>query len=250
MNISDNETELLPIAIQGHTFYSGKNGLWSLNEIHQTLKLSEAKRPSEWNNAVSSELVASGNFRKVSKVGSFADELGTIAYAMWVSTEFYLMVAHAFVKVRNDSILRTRMALIAAATSDNRLATVAPKAELIDTRLTGIGITWSQACRLAGVSQPQLAKTYLVSIKRFTSMDHPTEHRKILRPKPEGFSLGFFKACSTAHGNADGFRVTAKGLVWLEEKAKEINEACRQRNADVAKKARLLKAQAKKRGAI
>jgi len=250
MNISDNETELLPIVIQGHTFYSGKDGLWSLNEIHQTLKLSESKRPSEWNNAVSSELVASGNFRKVAKVGSFADELGTIAYAMWVSTEFYLMVAHAFVKVRNDSILSARMALIAAATSDTRLAKVAPKADLIDTRLTGIGITWSQACRLAGVSQPQLAKTYLVSIKRFTSTDHPTAHRKIVRPKPEGFSLGFFKACSTAHGNADGFRVTAKGLVWLESKAKEINEACRQRNADEAKKARLLKTQAKKRGAI
>ena len=248
MNITGDNTELLPIVIQGHTFNAGIDGRWSLNEIHQTLGLVESKRPSEWNNAVSAELLASGNFRKVDKVGSFADELGTVAYAMWVSTDFYLMVAHAFVTVRNDAILSARMALIAAAESDIRLAKVMPKADLIDTRLTGVGITWSQACRLASVSQPQLAKAYLVSDGRFISKDHPTEYRKIIRPHLKGFTLGLFKPCSTEYGNADGFRVTAKGLLWLESKSKEINEACRLRNTERAKEARAHKAKVKKGG--
>ncbi|WP_324833520.1 hypothetical protein [Pseudomonas saxonica] len=148
---------------------------------------------------------------------------------MWVSTEFYRMVIHAFVTMRNDSILSARMALLAAAEADTKLAKAVPKADLIDTRLTGLGITWSQACKLAGVTKPQLAKQYLVYIERFISKDHPTEYRKILKPSPTGFSLGYFKSCSLSFGNEDGYRVTAKGLAWLQGKAQEINTAIAQR---------------------
>ncbi|MFW9082804.1 hypothetical protein ACOI9X_26570 [Pseudomonas sp. P2757] len=250
MNVTDNKAELLPIVIEGHKFEPGAEGLWSLNEIHQTLSLAESKRPSEWRNAVSVELRTSGNLRSLGGSGTLASEPGAIAYAMWVSTDFYLMVVHAFVTMRNDAILSSRMASLALVKKDKQLADNMPKADAFMHKADTIGLSWSEACRAAGVQFPSLAQSYLVHAKRFTSKDHPTEHRKILRPKPEGFSLGFFKACSTAYGNADGFRVTAKGLVWLEEKAKEINEACRQRNTDAAKTARLLKAQAKKRGAI
>lgn len=91
------QAELLPIVIEGHTFKPNTDGLWSLTEIHQTLNLPESKRPGQWDNEVSNRLLSCGNFHKVDKVGSFADELGTIAYAMWVSTDFFLMVARAFV---------------------------------------------------------------------------------------------------------------------------------------------------------
>lgn len=67
--LTNNQTDLLPIVIEGQIFKPNAEGLWSLNEIHKTLNLSEAKRPSEWSNAVSAELFASGNFRKVDKVG-------------------------------------------------------------------------------------------------------------------------------------------------------------------------------------
>ena len=128
--LTNNQTDLLPIVIEGQIFKPNAEGLWSLNEIHKTLNLSEAKRPSEWSNAVSAELLASGNFRKVDKVGSFADELGAIAYAMWVSTDFYLMVAGAFLAMRNSAVRELRQ-------KDALLDANMPKATTLDPRPEG-----------------------------------------------------------------------------------------------------------------
>ena len=153
----------------------------------------------------------------------------TIAYAMWVSPDFYLMVVHAFVTMRNDSILSARMALLAAAEADTKLAKAIPKVDLVDRRLAGNGVPWNEACRMAGVTKPQLAKQYLVHIQRFISKDHPTEYKTILKPSATGFAGGFFKSCSVSYGNDDGFRVTAKGLAWLQGKAQEINTAIAER---------------------
>ena len=242
MNMNTTTNTLLPIVIEGHTFKPNAEGLWDHNEIHKSLGLPESKAPSEWRNEVQSELSNSGNLR--SKAGRYGGtmgtEAGTIAYAMWVSTDFYLMVVRAFVTMRNDAILSARMALLAAAEADTKLAKVVPKADLIDTRLTGLGITWSQACKLAGVTKPQLAKQYLVHTKRFISKDHPTEYRKILKPSPQGFAQGLFKSCSISFGNEDGYRVTAKGLAWLQGKAQEINTA-------IAERARKLAAERRKK---
>lgn len=231
MSMNITQTELLPILIEGHTFKPNAEGLWSLNEIHQTLSLDPAKEPSEWRNEIQAELSNSGNLR--SKAGRYggtlATEPGAIAYAMWVSTDFYLMVVHAFVTMRNDSILSARMALLAAAEADTKLAKAIPKVDLVDRRLAGNGVPWNEACRMAGVTKPQLAKQYLVHIQRFVSKDHPTEYKTILKPSPTGFAGGFFKSCSVSYGNDDGFRVTAKGLAWLQGKAQEINIAIAER---------------------
>ncbi|MEO8642270.1 hypothetical protein [Pseudomonas sp.] len=224
-----NQTEMLPIVIEGLTFIANQDHMWNLNEIQKGLDLPDSKAPSQWRNAVADELRASANLQIIDKVGTLATEAGTIAYAMWVSTDFYLMVVHAFVTMRNDSILSARMALLAAAEADTKLATAVPKADLIDTRLTGLGITWGQACKLANIAKPQLAKQYLVSTGRFTSRDHPTEYKKIIKPASQGFDWGFFKYCSTSFGNEDGYRVTAKGLAWLQGKAQEINAAIAER---------------------
>ncbi|CAE6931177.1 conserved protein of unknown function [Pseudomonas marincola] len=230
MYLINNTDTLLPIEINGHTFKPNTEGLWSLNEIHQALSLVEAKRPSEWRNAVSTELRTSGNLRSLDGSGTLATESGAIAYAMWVSTDFYLMVVRAFVTMRNDSILNARMALLATAEADIQLAKAVPKADLIDSRLTGNGIPWGQACKLAGVTKPQLAKQYLVHTAHFVSQEHPTEYRKILKPASRAFTGGFFKSCSLSYGNEDGYRVTAKGLAWLQGKAQEINTAIAERS--------------------
>ncbi|QDD87590.1 hypothetical protein [Pseudomonas oryzihabitans] len=236
MNIA---TTTLPITIDGQNFKANAESLWNLNEIQKGLNLPDSKSPSEWRNAVSDELRASGNLRIMDKVGTLATEAGTIAYAMWVSTDFYLMVVHAFVAMRNDSILSARMALLAAADADTKLAKAVPKADLIDTRLTGLGITWGQACKLANITKPQLAKQYLVSTGRFVSRDHPTEHRKVIKPASKAFDWGYFKSCSMSYGNDDGYRVTAKGLAWLQDKASEINGAVAERTRRQATARRL-----------
>lgn len=213
----NNQTELLPIVIEGHTFKPNAEGLWSLNEIHQTLSLPEAKRPSEWNNAVSTELIASGNFRKVDKVGSFADELGTIAYAMWVSTAFYLMVARAFVAVRNSAVRELRH-------KDALLGANMPKASTLDMKARGAGLTWTEACRVAGIQQPRLALDALVTMGAFVyPMDNFGTREGSPRPHKSGFEKSAFVKVSMDFGNREGWRVKPRGLDWLHSKAEEIN---------------------------
>lgn len=235
MITSDNDKPTpLPISINGHTFTPDSDGMWNLNEIHKALGLPDSKAPSEWSNAVSAELSNSGNIR--SKAGRYggtlATELGAIAYAMWVSPGFYLMVAGAFVTMRNDAVIQARMALLAAATSDAKLAKVAPKADLIDHRLRpgGTGVTWGDACRMAGITKPLLAKKYLRAAGRFKAvMNHETGTERLL-PSSLGFERGYFKRRNSQSGNTDGFAVTGKGLAWLQEHTQTINEAIRERD--------------------
>lgn len=217
--------EHLPIVIEGHSFKPNPQGLWSLNEIHRGLALPEAKAPSEWSNAVSAELTASGNFRKVDKVGSFADELGTIAYAMWVSTSFYLMVARAFVVMRNDAILSARMAALALIEKEQLLADNMPKADALMRKAATHGVSWMDACRAARVSHSGLAKEYLLRIGKFHRVFDYDKGDYVLRPIPAGFQRGYFKRHAGRFGNADGWKVSALGITRLEALAGEINEA-------------------------
>ena len=215
--LTNNQTDLLPIVIEGQIFKPNAEGLWSLNEIHKTLNLSEAKRPSEWSNAVSAELLASGNFRKVDKVGSFADELGAIAYAMWVSTDFYLMVAGAFLAMRNSAVREQRQ-------KDALLDANMPKATTLDLKARGAGLTWTEACRVAGVQQPRLALAELVKMKWFVyPVDSFGSPEGSPRPKKQGFAVGAFVKVSTDFGNKEGWRVKPRGLDWLNKHAEEVN---------------------------
>ncbi|MBY8953453.1 hypothetical protein J1G36_16265 [Pseudomonas carnis] len=233
--LTNNQTDLLPIVIEGQTFKPSANGMWSLNEIHQTLNLSEAKRPSEWSNAVSAELFASGNFRKVDKVGSFADELGAIAYAMWVSTDFYLMVAGAFLAMRNSAIRDAK-------TKDALLAANMPKATTLDLKARGAGLTWTEACRVAGIQQPRLAMGVLAIMKSFVyPVDNFGSRTGSPRPKKQGFAVGAFVKVSSDFGNREGWRVKPRGLDWLQGKAQEINTAVAERSRAKAAEARAKK---------
>ncbi len=231
--------ERLPIVIEGQTFEPSAEGLWSLNEIHRGLALPESKAPSEWNNSVSAELEASGNFRKVDKVGSFADQLGTIAYAMWVSTAFYLMVARAFVAMRDDSILSARMAALALIEKEKLLVDNMPKADALMSKAAAHGISWTDACRAARISHSGLAKQYLMSIGKFCRAYDHYKGDYTIRPIPSGFQRGFFKRNAGRFGNADGWKVSASGIVWLEARAGEINAATvemKRRNRKPAKR--------------
>lgn len=223
-------SEQLPIVIEGHTFKPNPEGLWSLTEINKALP-ELTKPPAQWRGRERDYFERCANLHSVNgdQGGTWATERAAIAYAMACSLDFYVTVVDAFVSLRNDSILRERIALLAVAEADTKLAKVIPKADLIDTRLMGSGITWSQACKLAGIPKPVLAKQYLVYIHRFVAKGHPIDARKILKPAPRGFADGYFKPCSMSFGNGDGFRVTAKGLTWLQRKAPEINLAIAQR---------------------
>ncbi|WP_409268150.1 hypothetical protein [Pseudomonas sp. KCJK9044] len=215
--LTNNTDTLLPIVIEGHTFKPNAEGLWSLNEIHQGLNLPEAKRPGQWDNEVSNRLLSCGNFHKVDKVGSFADELGTIAYAMWVSTDFYLMVARAFVAVRNSAVSELRH-------KDALLDANMPKASTLDMKARGAGLTWTEACRVAGIQQSRLALEALVTLGDFVyPLDNFGAREGSPRPHKQGFKVGAFVKVSSDFGNREGWRVKPRGLDWLRKNAEAVN---------------------------
>ena len=215
----NNTDTLLPIIIEGHTFKPNAEGLWSLNEIHQTLALDPAKEPSEWRNEIQTELSNSGNLR--SKAGRYggtlATEPGAIAYAMWVSTSFYLMVVDAFVAMRNSALIELRH-------KDALLDANMPKASTLDMKARGAGLTWTEACRVAGIQQPRLALDALVSMRAFVyPVDNFGTREGSPRPHKKGFEVGAFVKVSSDFGNREGWRVKPRGLDWLRGKTEEIN---------------------------
>lgn len=233
MTMSNNP---IPVALMGKTFTANQDRMWHLNEIHKGLDLPDSKSPSEWRNAVSMELRTSGNLRSLDGSGTFADELGTIAYAMWVSTDFYLMVAGAFVAQRNNAVSELRH-------KDALLDANMPKASTLDMKARGAGLTWTEACRVAGIQQPRLALEALVSMKAFVfPLDNFGTRDGSPRPHKKGFEVGAFVKVSSDFGNREGWRVKPRGLDWLREKAQEINLNVSETKALKAKAKRASKA--------
>lgn len=217
---TNNQTDLLPIVIEGQTFIANTEGMWSLNEIHQTLGLPEAKRPGQWNNEIRTALDQGGNFHLAyggANPGTWATEAGTIAYAMWVSPAFYLMVVNAFLAMRNSAVRELRQ-------KDALLDANMPKASTLDMKARGAGLTWTEACRVAGIQQPRLALEFLAKGPMFVQVcdDFGGRTGKI-RPKQQGFDSEAFATVSSDFGNREGWRVKPRGLDWLRTKTEIIN---------------------------
>lgn len=220
MNMNNNTDILLPIAIEGHTFTANQDRMWNLNEIQKGLDLPDTKRPSQWDNEVRKALDQSGNFHTAlggANPGTWATEAGTIAYAMWVSPDFYLMVVHAFVAMRNSAVSELRQ-------KDALLDANMPKASTLDMKTRGAGLTWTEACRVAGIQQPRLALDALVTMRAFVyPVDNFGAREGSPRPHKSGFEKGAFVKVSSDFGNREGWRVKTRGLDWLRSKAEEIN---------------------------
>lgn len=232
----------LPVVINGHAFTANADGMWDLTGIHKALGLPDNKRPGQWSNAIQRELHRCGNFNIVhgDNGGTLATEAGTIAYAMWVSTEFYLMVIHAFVSMRNSAIRDAKA-------KDAVLAANMPKATTLDRKAAGAGLTWTEACRVAGIQHPALALKYLHSVKRFVrSVDNFGTPDGPVRPPKKAFDLGHFVVASGDFGNREGWRVKPGGLDWLARNTEDLNTKVTEAKRAKAAKQRHTKAQAKR----
>ncbi|GKW27882.1 KilA-N domain-containing protein [Pectobacterium brasiliense] len=210
---------LLPIIINGHSFTCDENQMWNLNEIYRTLDLPDSKRPSEWNNQVRTQLDRSGNFRTVNGDGggTWATEKGTVAYAMWVSTDFYSLVIDAFVFMRNDAIMRERIAILQADEAHAELSIAAPKADIFDGRLTrGGSVPWSWACKSLGLA-PQKLKEGLLGSKRFIKVINYDDGTETIKPPKAAFNYGYF-VVKEVMGKSQ-WQVTARGYAWMQEHA-------------------------------
>lgn len=216
---------LLPITIEGHAFMPNTEGLWSLTEINKVLP-ELTKPPAQWRGRERDYFERCANLHSVNgdQGGTWATERAAIAYAMACSLDFYVMVLDAFVTMRNDSILSARMAALALVEKEQLLADNMPKADALMQKARTYGVSWSEACRAAKILRPVLAKDYLLSVGKFRKEFDHDQGKEIVRPVPLGFQRGYFKRHTGQFGNADGWKVSATGIVWLQGKASEINQ--------------------------
>ncbi|MFJ5333740.1 KilA-N domain-containing protein [Pectobacterium sp. CHL-2024] len=229
---------LLPIIINGHSFTCDENQMWNLNDIYRTLDLSDSKRPSEWNNQVRTQLDRSGNFRTVNGDGggTWATEKGTIAYAMWVSTDFYSLVIDAFVFMRNDAIMRERIAILQADEANAELSIAAPKADIFDGRLErGGSVPWSWACKSLGLA-PQILKEGLLGSGKFIKVRNRDDGIETIKPPKVAFSDGYFVA-KEVMGKSQ-WQVTARGYAWMQAHAQRWRGLIEERSKAKAKEYR------------
>jgi hypothetical protein len=223
---TNNQTDLLPIVIEGQTFKPNEGGMWNLNEIAKTLNVRE---PGQWRNAVQAALIKDANLHVSHGNGTLATEEGAIAYAMWVSTDFYLMVIRAFIAMRNSAVRELRH-------KDALLDANMPKATTLDMKARGAGLTWTEACRVAGIQQPRLALEFLAKGTMFVHVcDDFGSRTGQIRPKQQGFSSGAFVAISSDFGNREGWRVKPRGLDWLRANTETINVGVAEAKAAQAK---------------
>jgi len=220
----------LPITIEGKTFNPNSEGLWSLTEINKALP-DLTKPPAQWRCREREYFERCANLHSVNgdKGGTWATERATIAYAMACSLDFYVMVVDAFVIMRNDAILAARTASLALIERDKLLADNMPKASALMLKAAGHGISWTDACRAAKIRQPGLAKQYLLAIKKFCKTFDHDRGTDVIQPISLAFKLGHFKRHVGPYGSAEGWKVTDKGVAWLEGRANEINSATTER---------------------
>lgn len=212
--------QLLDIVIGSERFSPESTGLWNLNEIHKRLNLPESKEPSQWRTKVSTHYDRSANLQTVNGDGggTFATEEAAIAYAMWVSIEFYSMVVRAFLTMRTQAVIEAKEK--------------ARYKQAFMSKLIAQGVSWREACKNAGITNPELAKKYLVKVVAIK--DNPWygcrdgELRFIISKSSTDRML--FKTVKGRYNN-EGFRVLLAGYNRMKERASEINEYTRQLQA-------------------
>ncbi|WP_312229081.1 phage antirepressor KilAC domain-containing protein [Pseudescherichia sp.] len=220
-----NTIEALPIVIENHSFTCNDQRMWNLNEIHQVLNLPDSKAPSQWRTEVSRHMDRSANLQTVNgdNGGTWATEAGAIAYAMWVSTDFYLMVINAFIFMRNDAVLRERVAVLQADEANAALSIAAPKADIFDKRLANGGaVPWTQACRALSIPPRKLIAGLLGSGKFIKKFDYDRGDYYI-QPPAEAFRGDYFRWKTVM--DRQEWQVTARGVAWMQENASKWREA-------------------------
>lgn len=207
------ESKKFTIKIKGEVFESDDNGMLNLNSIWKGCGLPERKRPSEWKSKVFNELQDSGNIRKLRNTSQgkgqapyhlWADETGSIAFAMWISTSFYISVVHSFIDLRNG---RIEEALNLAASSMSQSDGDKLK-DLVWENICGVKtLNQRTALQVAGIKHPII---FMREIRRRTKgYDRLREEGKIVL---QTYDQGKWTD-----------RFTQEGFQWLLDKADEMN---------------------------
>ncbi|WP_024617839.1 KilA-N domain-containing protein [Pseudomonas kilonensis] len=220
-------TKALPLILRdaegkSFTFIPDTKGMFNLTDMHARLGLPNSKRPGQWNNAQQRYLDQCGSFNTAiggSNPGTRATETGTIAYAMWVSPEFYEMVIAVFIAVRNEKALS---AAVYEELNEAHQELFADNAVLLHACARfnkHQSMCWRTACYLAGIDNPEKAMAYVFT--KYTLWN--TRNGKPSSMNNSGYDAGFSIRDWGRLGT--GLDVRKGGRLWMIRHAEEINEA-------------------------
>lgn len=204
------------ITVENKTFESNEDGMLNLNSIWKECGLGESKRPSEWKGKVKDALFESENCRsqkvenKVGKGGSqyntMATEEGSVAYAMWVSTDFYLTVIKAFVALRQGAVEEAQR--LAALTK------TAEEAHYMNRQERVLGMSWDESCAYAGIINSQACRHMLIEHPLFTLFEK--NDRGSYYVTTNGADSGYFYNRGNVFNENTVMKVSKEGRLWLK----------------------------------
>lgn len=205
------------IKVEGKEFESDDEGMFDLNIIWRDFNLPNKNRPSEWRNKIASGLRQSGNLRTARKSTTYnehstliADERATVAYAMWISLEFYMSVIDAFIALRNGEFEKAvEIAGETLSEDDNyylqKLAAMK-------------GLCFQKSCWYANITEPNKVMNYLLRRSDWKYFSKNSFGK--LYATEEGVNEGLFYNCyGTSDSSKVVMRVTKKGREKLREHA-------------------------------
>lgn len=227
-----NPNQALPITLKDssgamHEFKPDPKGMYNLNDMHKRLRLSDRKEPSQWRTSISRGLQSSENLQKVDKVASFATEKAAIAYAMWVSYEFYMVVVDVFIAVRNNALAS---AIVSAELAGEQQALVKQNSRIVNRFyrwMKSETLSWDKAALLAGIEHPNKAKLSMFSrgyLRKTTRLHYGKQITEYL-PTEKGERVGIVSKYLGWAGYQ--FHFTKLGRKWLSDVSDQINAETR-----------------------
>ncbi|MGE5949204.1 KilA-N domain-containing protein [Klebsiella pneumoniae] len=213
---------VLPVVVNGYSWECNQDRMWNLNELHKALDLPANKEPGQWRSSIKERLIKDANLHVLAGRigGTWATEEAAIAYAMWVSDDFYLTVIRAFIALRNNSVVKA-----------SNLAKQNAKMEPISTaefaKLDSFGWSLTDTMKKAQVTNPKLVMKVLKSGKFHNPFFCKGPLRDLsdsgIRANVKGKQSGYWKAPEgDGRYNRDGVKALRKGFEWFVENRSEL----------------------------
>lgn len=211
------------IKIFDKVFESSPDGFLDLNDIHKALNLPKNKAPSQWRDKkVVDKLKHYANMKTARKTTAYnqhntlvGDEKATVAYAMWVSYDFFSQVLDAFVALRQGNI---EEAVMLAA------GTMSEEDEYLLVKFAAMkGLCFTKSCWYANIQYPNKFLNYLRCNPNWKYFDENSHGR--LFATQEGIDNKITYNC---YGDPDSSKVvmrfTQKGRELLRKNSKHFNQ--------------------------
>ncbi|EKJ4636913.1 KilA-N domain-containing protein [Escherichia coli] len=236
---------VLPVIVDGYHWACNQDRMWNLNELHKELELPSAKEPGQWRSSVRTLLDQDANLHVAhggSTPGTWATEEAAIAYAMWVSPDFYLKVIRAFIALRNDKVSEAK----ALAQDSKELKGLKPIArnwlEKLDNPKQGHTLTECLKNLDFRLGTKLVSAKALNAVLKSGRIANPFYSRKLggrgqpvfdissggwmTSFNPKGLENGYYRLQDNHYNGQEGLKVLTKGYEWLKSNKVELVRLC------------------------